>query len=71
MPDWKDACQNRVLTADITNRFQILPVAKTLSRVVSDSNRRMIYKFAMDRGVLWTRANRWGALASLMAAFAG
>src|SRR5215469_1018677 len=27
----------------------MLPVAKTLSRVVSDSNRRMIYKFAMDR----------------------
>jgi hypothetical protein len=34
--------------ADITYRFQILPVVKTLSRVVSDSNRRMIYKFAMD-----------------------
>jgi hypothetical protein len=31
--------------------LQILPVAKTLSWVVSDSNRRMIYEFAMVRVV--------------------
>ena len=48
MPDWKDAARTGYGRADITNRFQILPVAKTLSRVVSDSHRSMIYKFAMD-----------------------
>jgi hypothetical protein len=30
----------------------MLPVAKTLPRVVSDSHRRMIYKFAMDSLIL-------------------
>ena len=32
----------------LTNRLRFLPVAEALPRLVSDSNRRMIYEFAMD-----------------------
>ena len=42
MPGWKDACQNRLLDGRITNRSRFVPVAEALSRVVPDSNRRMI-----------------------------
>ena len=50
MPGWKDACQNLLTGSASTIRSRFVPVAKALSRVVPDSNRRMIYEFAMQVG---------------------
>jgi hypothetical protein len=49
MPGWKEDCQNQVLTGRHRPSITNPTGGKTFSRVVSDSNRRMIYEFAMVR----------------------
>jgi hypothetical protein len=48
-PDWKDACQNRVLTDRHHQSISNPTGGDDIVEGLSDSSRRLICEFAMDR----------------------